>query len=52
MKPDREIIQSFTQPEFRIPNLRPNTTYYIVISADNTHGRSRPHELVAHTKGN
>ena len=51
MKPDREVIQSFTQPEFRITNLRANTTYNIVISANNTHGRSRPHELVAHTKG-
>ena len=51
VKPDLEIIQSFTQPTFRIINLRPNTTYRIVISANNTHGRSRPHELVARTKG-
>ena len=51
VKPDLEIIQSFTQPTFRIINLRPNITYRIVISANNTYGRSRPHELVARTKG-
>ena len=51
VKPDLEVIQSFTQPTFRIINLRPNITYHIVISANNTHGRSRPHELVARTKG-
>ena len=51
VKPDREVIQSFTQPNFRITNLRPNTTYHVLISANNTHGRSRPHELVAQTKG-
>ena len=48
-KPDREVIQSFTQPTFRITNLKPNTTYNIAISANNSHGRSRPHELVAQT---
>ena len=48
-KPDREFIQSFTQPTFRITNLKPNTTYNIAISANNSHGRSRPHELVAQT---
>ena len=51
VKPDLEVIQSFTQPTFRIINLKPNITYHIVISANNTHGRSRPHELVARTKG-